>query len=120
VHPKAAFYRSAQLLATGCLSNLGFQSRAIALERAPLRVELRKARRLIDSDRPAPYDRERNDYENCEDESHEGPSAQCYAAFRHARSLALRERGLLVRSSSLATVARFVISSPSACPRHVH
>ena len=83
------------------------------------RVELRQALRFTDADRAAPDDGKRDEHESGENDPHHGPSAHGYAALCHARSRALRERGLSAVSSGLAVRARLVSSSPSAFPRQV-
>ena len=55
-----------------------------------------------------------------ENDGHQRPSAKLYAAFRHALSRALRERGFVLVSVVLAVSARLVRTSPRDFPRQVH
>ena len=120
VHAEPALDDDSETLSSRCFAELALEPRALALERVPSCVELRQMAGLFDANRAPPNDRQRNDDECGENESHQGSAPQCYAALRHARSLALRERGLEAVSALLATTARFVMSAPRACPRQVH
>jgi len=111
---------SAQRLPRGGITNFALEACPLPLQADAPGVEGSESLRLADSDRAPPHDRKSNQHEDAEYEAYQGPAPECYAAFRHARSLALRERGFTPVSAGLATSARLVMSSPSALPRQVH
>jgi len=113
------FDRGTQRLSRGSVANIALEPGPLALQLNALRVERCEALRLAYSDRTPPHDRERDEHEGAEYEGHEGPPPECYAAFRHARSLALREREFTAVSAGLAASARLVSTSPRALPRQV-
>jgi hypothetical protein len=94
VHSEPSLGGDAEALTSGCFAQLTLETCTLALELASLCVELRQPTRLLDADGPAPNDGKRDHNECREQERHDCSASQCYAAFRHARSLALRERGL--------------------------
>ena len=114
MHSELALRDNAQPLPTRCIADIAFQSRALALELVSLSVECRESLRLTDAECSPPHDGQRDENESSKDQSHEGSPSQCYAALRHARNLALRERGLEAVSVRLAIIARFVTSLPNA------
>ena len=112
--------RRAERLTGGCVADFAFEPSALAFQSRAFRLELGQALGFTDADRPPPDDGQRDEHERAEDDSDESPAPHAYAALCHARSLALRERGLRAVSFGLAVVARLVRSSPRDFPRQVH
>ena len=119
MHAKTMFDRGAQCLSRGRVADLALEACPLALQLDALRVERGKPLRFANPNRAPPYDRERDEYERAECQGHEGPPPKSYAAFRHARSLALREREFTAVSAELAASARLVSTSPRDLPRQV-
>jgi hypothetical protein len=94
VHAELTFSHNAQPLPTRCVADVTLQPGSFSLELAAFSVERGESLRLADADRPPPHDGECDENETSKDQGHEGSPSQRYAALRHARSLALRERGL--------------------------
>src|SRR3954465_13636897 len=61
VHAKACLRRDSKPLARRCLAQLALESCTLALQGISLGIELRQASRLLDADRPAPDDCQRDD-----------------------------------------------------------
>lgn len=114
MHSELTFSDNAEPLPTRCVADLALQSRALALELVALSVEGREPLRLVDADRSPPHDGQCDENESSKDQRHQRSPSEGYAALRHARSLALRERGLEAVSGLPAITARFVTSLPSA------
>ena len=100
----------AECLPGRCIPDLTLQPRALALQLCPFGVERSQILRLLDPNRPSPDDGKRNGQKSRQYQTHDAATTQTYAAFRHARSLALRERGLFSISAVVALIAFFVIS----------
>src|SRR6266566_850817 len=98
MHPKAALDGSAQRLPARRVANLGIEACPLALQRDALRVQHGETLGLADADGSPPYDRERYKDESAQHQPNQAAPSQSYAALRHARSLALRERGLVLVS----------------------
>ena len=120
MHTQPALGSCAQSLPRGSVPDLAFQTCSLALQIDALGVELGEPLRLADANRSAPHYGQRDEDEGGEHDPNQGPAAHSYAALCHARSLALRERGLTAVSLTLAVIARLVSKSPSALPRQVH
>src|SRR5688572_30396741 len=96
-----------------------------SLERFPLGDELvtllAKAldhRALLDSITAPRYDACGRQNETSEDQGGDGAAAEHHSALRHARSRALRARGLEADSATDGVIGFRTISPPSGCPRH--
>jgi hypothetical protein len=72
VHSKMTLDGRSKALPARRIANRCLESRALAFERAALAVELRQARGLINTDRPAPHDRQCNEHEKGEDQGDQG------------------------------------------------
>ena len=120
MHPEPTLGGNTKALPRRGIPNLTLEPGALAFELRSFHVELREGLGLPNADRSAPYDRQRDENESGEHQGDQGSTPKRYAALRHARSLALRERVLEFLSASLATTARLVRTSPRACPRQVH
>lgn len=120
MHAESAFDGQPQRLSCRRVANLALQTCSLALELGTPGVERGKSLGLGNADRTTPNDRKRDNDERAQYECDDASAPESYAAFRHARSLALRERGFADASSGLALTPRFVNSVPSALPRQVH
>lgn len=120
MHPEPTLSHDTKALPRRRVANLPLEPGALAFELRSLHVEPRESLGLSNADRSPPHDRQRDENKSGEHEGDPGSTPKRYAALRHARSLALRERGLEFLSASLAMTARLVRTSPSACPRQAH
>ena len=120
MHTQPLLGSCAQRVSRGSVPDFGFEACPLALQTDALGVELGEPFRLADANRSAPHYGQRDNDEGGEHDPDKGPAAHGYAALCHARSLALRERGLTAVSLTLAVIARLVSKSPSAFPRHAH
>jgi len=120
VHSEPVLSGGAKGLARRCIPDLSLEAGSLALQIGSLGVKLRQSLGLADANRSAPHDGQRDEDEGGEHDPDQGPAPHGYAALCHARSLALRERGLMAVSRGLAVTARLVSNSPSAFPRQVH
>ena len=119
MHTQPLLRSCSQRLSRGSVPDLGFEACSLALQIDALGVELGEPFRLADANRSAPHYGQRDNDEGGEHDPNQGPAAHSYAALCHARSLALRERGLTAVSLALAVIARLVSKSPSALPLQV-
>src|SRR5437879_6330742 len=132
IHMKALFGDRDEAGTTRRIADLGLQLYPRGVRRVALAFQRAKVSRLVDPERPPSNDahghREETQHpqadERARGESGASPAtaltlAALYAA-RHARSLALRDRGLRAISVSPGVTARRVSVSPSARPRQVH
>lgn len=120
VHVQSLLGDRLQPRPAGSITNRRFEFDALRLERVELSLTLPDFDLLHDAVSSPCYDACRHQDETNQHERNERPPAGGYAAFRHARSRALRARGFRATSSSEAVIARLVIVVPSGRPRQVH
>src|SRR5512143_1444134 len=101
------------------VTDIRLQPDAIRLERVALLLELSNLPLLLDTEDPPCNDARRDQDETDEHHGDEAAPTRLYSALRHARSRALRARGLQATSSADAGIARRVMVVPSGRPRQV-
>src|SRR5690349_2906589 len=114
---------------TGGVADVPLQLGSLCAQVLPLPFELLHHARLRNSERAPPNDARSYEDETKKCEGNHGPTPapghapaaafRTYCALRHARSLALRERGLRSASSGDAVIGFRVSNTPSAWPRQV-
>jgi hypothetical protein len=82
-------------------------------ERLAPALEIPEYSRLREPLGPPPDDARGHEDETNEHDREEPAAPRAYAAFRHARSFALRERGLRAISSAVGVIALRITSCPS-------
>src|SRR5690242_5315226 len=117
VHVETLFSDRPEPSETRCRANLTFEPHALSLERVTLSFEIANLALHLQAANSSCYDARRHQDETNEHQRDETPRA--YSTFCHARSFALRARGLRSTSSSEAVIARRVSVVPSGRPRHV-
>src|SRR3569623_940220 len=120
VHVKPLLDHRGERAAAHEVANLTAQLRTLRLELQALLLEREQRPRLRVPLRAAPDHGRTNEYESQQCEGHPGPTARPrgYAARRHARRRALRERGVVASSRSPAVIALRCTFSPSATAPH--
>src|SRR5919206_2363636 len=119
VHLEPLPHDRLQPAAAGRVANRALELDRRGHERLPPSLEVAQDPRVREAVAPPPDDA--RGYEDETNEQHRGEAAAPppYSPFRHARSLALRERGLRASSSAVGVTAFRVISLPSGLPRQV-
>jgi hypothetical protein len=120
VHVETLFGDRLESRPARCSPNYAFEPNTLRLQRISPLTELSNFGLLAYAERSPCYDARSHQDETNQQDGDRRPATGGYSALRHARSRALRARGLAAVSSSDAVRARRVIVVPSGRPRQVH